>query len=82
MQPKLPLHNQQYKQQFHSTRMLTSETSDSADCPLTSLKIWHDRLTHKNTKNNPSDFITCHLLHVLKKNPEQISSGRIWKAVI
>jgi len=67
MQPKSPLYNQQHKQPFRSAQILTSQTSGSADCPLTSLNIRHDRLNHKNTTNNPSDFITCHLLHVLKK---------------
>lgn len=67
MQPKSPLYNQQHKQSFRSAQMLTSETSGSADCSLTSLKIQYDRLNHKNTTNNPSDFITCYLLARIKK---------------
>lgn len=68
MQPKPPLCTQHHKQPFHGVHTLTSETSGGADCPLTSLQIWYDRLSHKNTTNKPSDFITCHLLHVLKKS--------------
>lgn len=64
MQPKSLLYKQHCKQPFHSAQMLTSETSGCADCPLTSLKIWYDRLNHKNITNNPFDY---HLLHVLKK---------------
>lgn len=79
MQPKPHLYNQPHKQPFHSAQMLTSEASGTADCPLTSLKILYDRLNHKNTTNNPSDFITCHLLHVLKKILSKSPLGRFTK---
>lgn len=67
MQPKPPLCHQQHKQPLHCVHTLPSETSGSADWPLTGLQTWYDSLNHKNTTNSPSDFTTCNLLHVFKK---------------